>query len=258
MNTKDLGYKDTPEKLKVRIEAHKNFSNFSLEDWIENNLEISAGHRVLDLGCGSGNLFPVISDMVSPQGVVLGMDKDFSLLKKARKVNNVRSKILCINSDMNGQIPILSQSIDVLMAMFSIYYADSARNVLSEVNRLLKKSGKFYFIGPAGSNAEELLDFNECLFGFKMDQKGQARTKRLESEFLPIAQELFKSVKMKRIKRKLVFPNKSKFIDYYMATLLFEESMQRTGKRIDWQQLIALDVNSLELSKERVLVTGKV
>ncbi|GEM_PF-4093513 len=80
-----LGYKESIDALSVRIDAHKKFSNFSLEDWLEKNLSFGDGDTILDIGCGSGNFFPVFSRKIGERGVIVGIDQSRELLAKALK-----------------------------------------------------------------------------------------------------------------------------------------------------------------------------
>ncbi len=48
-------------------------------------LELSAGQRVLDAGCGTGQSFDVLSPAVGPEGKVIGVDASSGMLAQARR-----------------------------------------------------------------------------------------------------------------------------------------------------------------------------
>jgi len=54
----------------------------------------------------------------------------------------------------------------------------------------------------------------------------------------------------------LVFPDKAEFIKYYMATLLFEESVRKTGLKPHAKKLMDIDLDNVEISKEMVVLQG--
>ena len=43
------------------------------------------GHRVLDIGCGMGDVTMLAAEVVGVEGVVVGIDSDSSCIEKARK-----------------------------------------------------------------------------------------------------------------------------------------------------------------------------
>lgn len=47
-------------------------------------LELSRGATVLDVGCGTGNNFPLIQDAVGPLGRIIGVDYSSGMLEQAR------------------------------------------------------------------------------------------------------------------------------------------------------------------------------
>ena len=72
---RDLSYTENQTDLEIRVSAHKEFANFQLEDWYQKNLQIPEGGRLLDIGCGNGIWLPTWSDMLGPQGLVVGIEK---------------------------------------------------------------------------------------------------------------------------------------------------------------------------------------
>ena len=251
-----LGYKECKESISIRIEAHKRYSNFSLEDWLEENLPFRKGDIVLDLGCGSGNFFPAYSSMLGDKGVIIGIDKSSELLAEASDKESDSSKIL-LECDMDHKLPFVAASFDHVVSTFAIYYADDPVCLLEDIWKVLKAGGRFCFIGPTDKNAAELYQFNKLVFGFDRDEKVDLRTNRLEKEFVSASASIFKNVTTDKIQRKLVFPDKGEFVKYYMATLLFEESVKRSGVKPLTEQLISIDFQSLEISKEMIVVWGR-
>jgi len=251
-----LAYVETLDALSIRIEAHKRYSNFSMEDWIKQNITFHEGDAILDLGCGSGNLFPLYSDKLGERGTIVGIDQNTVLLEKARDIK-VNTSIVLLNLDINQPLPLIKEDFDHVISTFAIYYVDEPKDVLEEIKRVLKKTGDLILIGPTDKNASELYEFNKSIFGFGRNEKVILRSNRLEKEFYPALSSLFSEVCLEKIPSKLIFPNKMSFVKYYMATLLFEESAKKAGFKPSRKELLATKVASKEISKEMVVLRGK-
>ena len=250
-----MGYREKSEALAVRIDAHKNYSNFSLEDWLKETLSFEESDIVLDIGCGSGNLFPVYTQFLGKKGIIVGMDKSKELLSLAMTCYTPTPKIV-LRGDMDAYFPFGDNYFDYVISTFAIYYAENIDLTINEINRVLKPSGHFLLLGPTNKNAKELYDFNKVVFGFEKDNKVTKRTNRIEMEFYPRTKTIFQNVTINKIQRKLVFPEKEKFVEYYMATLLFEESAAEAECLPDKKTLIGMEFPSLEISKEMISLTG--
>jgi len=250
-----LGYTERKENLKIRIEANKRFCSFSLEDWLENNIPFNQGNIVLDIGCGNGNLFPVYSTKLGTDGVIVGVDKSQELLREAIKEGTTPKMLL--NLDINNSLPFIDKIFNYAISTFAIYYVDDSRAIINEIKRVLKLSGEVLLIGPTDNNAKELYEFNKKVFNIDRTDTATRRTNSLQREFLPAIKDIFGNVAVDIIPAKLVFPDKEKFIRYYMATLLFEESIKKSSFKPKADELISVDTDSLEFSKEMIVIRGK-
>ncbi|MDN3513527.1 MAG: class I SAM-dependent methyltransferase [Candidatus Brocadia sp.] len=254
-STNILEYTETQHNLAVRIKAHKHFSNFSLEDWLNSHLNLRSGAALLDLGCGNGNLFPVFEKMLGERGLVVGIDKSDELLSGASNQNCITHTLL-LKWDMNARMPFLEGSFDYVISSFAIYYVDDVTAIVGEIKRILRQSGEVFLIGPTDNNAKELYEFNKRMFGFGRDEKIDKRTNRLEREFYPVLKTLFTNVAINIIPSKLVFPGKKEFLEYYTATLLFEESVKKCLSKPNMETLDVHDISPIEVSKEMVILKG--
>jgi len=251
-----LAYTETLDALSVRIKAHKEYSNFSLEDWLDQNIAFREGDVILDLGCGSGNLFPVYADKLGDRGAIVGIDQNVNLLEKARDVP-VASSVVLLKMDIGQPLPLVTESFNHVISTFAIYYVEDQTLVLKEMKRVLKNGGEIVLIGPSAENAAELYEFNKAVFGFGRDEKAGLRTNRLEKEFYPQVSSLYEKVCLEKIPSKLIFPDKVEFVKYYMATLLFEESAVKTGVKPTLAELLSQKLASTAVSKEMVVLRGQ-
>lgn len=258
INDNFLGYSEGKDDLAVRIEANKRFSNFSLEDWLNEHLPFKGGNVILDVGCGNGNLFSIYSRKISPGGVIVGVDKSKELLFEAVKRKDCIPNLL-LNWDLNDRFSFVEKSFDYVISTFAIYYANDVRSVTEEMKRVLRPLGEIFLIGPTDNNAKELYEFNRRVFDLDRDrdEKLIRRTNRLEKEFYPVFNDILGNASVDIIPSKLVFPDKKEFIRYYTSTLLFEESIQKTGIKPNSCELFLAELPTLEVSKEMIVLRGR-
>lgn len=255
--TKNLSYKERENALRIRIEAHKKYSTNPLDKWLEINLNLKEGGYLLDLGCGTGNFFPIYADKLQNNGLIVGVEKELSLIKGAQSLNLLTPKIL-LNMDMDGYWPFTEGTFDYVISTFAIYYVDSSKKVLENIYKILKKRGEILLIGPSVNNAIELYDFNHDLFGIKHTEEAMERSKRLKDEFYPLIKQLFGEVTYSLIDNKVVFPNKFEFIEYYRATPLFEGSCEINKYKPQYKEMLeAVQAEMPIITKEMSVVWGR-
>jgi SAM-dependent methyltransferase len=105
--------------------------------------EVRAGDRVLDLGCGSGELTAALAEA---DGAVVGVEVAEAALGRARAAHPSLDFRL---APIDGPLPLGDNSFDVVWASEVIeHVADTAR-WLSEVRRVLVPGGRLLLSTPA-------------------------------------------------------------------------------------------------------------
>jgi len=113
------------------------------------------GCRVLDLGCGTGRDVFIASKLVGPEGYVIGVDMTEDQLAVARRNLKLQMERFGYKKpnvefhpgyieDLRG-IGIDDNSMDVVISNCVINLSADKRAVFSEVFRVLKPGGEFYF-----------------------------------------------------------------------------------------------------------------
>ena len=131
--------------LNTRISIHQKYSTnkMGFGNWIFSNYEISQGMKVLELGCGTGDMWKGHEDLIKACDRLVLSDFSEGMLENA-KTNlgdcaGLEYRVIDIQN-----IPFEDESFDVVIANMMLYHVPDIRRGLSEVRRILKKGGAFY------------------------------------------------------------------------------------------------------------------
>jgi arsenite methyltransferase len=107
---------------------------------------LSAGERVLDLGCGAGTDSLVAAQMVGPDGSVVGIDMTPEMLAKAHRA---AAEMGAANVEfVEGEIellPFADESVDVVISNGVIDLLPDKDTVFAEIYRVLRPGGRIQF-----------------------------------------------------------------------------------------------------------------
>lgn len=252
----DLSYQEQQSKLNVRIRAHKEFANFDVEDWLDEFLAKRERQHVLDLGCGNGNHLGLYLRHIVAGGAVSALDREPKLVEEARaRYGDVPNLHLTVGT-MDDPLPYEDASFDTCFSIFAVYNATSPQRLLKEFRRVMRPAGELVLIGPTRNNARELYEYNERLTGQAIDDVTLIRTDRLRQEILPLVESEFASVETHVLNSSLTFPNRNEFMQYFQATMLYEQVAEKKG--ITRDQMIAACGSDDQpvLSKEMLAVVA--
>ena len=137
------------------------------------------GCRVLDLGCGSGRDAYALSQLVGPEGQVVGVDMTEEQLAVAERHRAYHAERFgCANVrfvrgfiERLDELDLSPASFDVIVSNCVVNLSPDKPAVLAQVARLLKPGGEFYFADvyadrrvPAAVREDPVL-YGECLGG---------------------------------------------------------------------------------------------
>jgi ubiquinone/menaquinone biosynthesis C-methylase UbiE len=103
-------------------------------------LDLKAGERVLDLGCGSGVIAEYISDRTGAH--VTGLDYAASAIEEARRRTADKSdRLTFLQADMNA-LELPERSFDAAISIDTLYWVADMAESLAQVIRTLKPGGQ--------------------------------------------------------------------------------------------------------------------
>ena len=113
--------------------------------------ELEPGHRVLDIGCGTGSLAVLIKRLF-PGVVVVGLDPDEKALARAARKARRAGVMVQLERGFADALTYPAASFDRVVSSFMFHHlehADKAR-VLREVLRVLKEGGSLHLLDFGG------------------------------------------------------------------------------------------------------------
>jgi ubiquinone/menaquinone biosynthesis C-methylase UbiE len=123
---------------------------------------IRGGHRVLDLGCGTGTL-AVMVKQAHPGAEVVGLDGDAKVLEIARSKADMAGVELTLDQGMAYQLPYADGSFDRVLSSLMLHHltTDNKRRTSGEVFRVLRTGGGLHVVdfGPPRTLYSRLVAF---------------------------------------------------------------------------------------------------
>ena len=135
----------TADKLNTRISIHAKYSvnKQGFGNWITEHYRFPEHASVLELGCGTGDMWKGKRDLAARCGRLILSDFSAGMLEQAKETLKDMSGIEYRVVDIQA-IPYPDQSFDAVIANMMLYHVPDLGKGLSEVRRILKDGGVFY------------------------------------------------------------------------------------------------------------------
>ena len=115
---------------------------------------VRPGHRVLDIGCGTGTLAMLIKRL-HPDVDVVGLDPDPKALTRAKRKAERSAVSIRLDQGFSHELPYPEASFDRVFSTFMFHHlmVDDREKTLYEVRRVLTPGGSLHMLDFVGTEA---------------------------------------------------------------------------------------------------------
>ena len=108
-------------------------------------LDLEAGERVVDLGCGPGGSFSLLAAAVGQRGDVLGVDYSAGMARSAGRTAAEVPSASVVQSDA-ATLPLCADSVDAVFASLALSAMPELGAVLDEIDRIVRPGGRLVIV----------------------------------------------------------------------------------------------------------------
>jgi tRNA (cmo5U34)-methyltransferase len=118
--------------------------------------ETPTPRRVLDLGCGTGNLSALVAERF-PGAIVVSVDISIEILKALASRHDDEHRPRVARADMR-QLPVANGTVDLIVSSIAIHHLvdDDKRALFSEIHRALRPGGVFTYSDQFAGATDDL------------------------------------------------------------------------------------------------------
>lgn len=115
--------------------------------------EIAPGSRVLEIGCGTGNLL-LLAKRRCPDAEVTGLDPDPAALRLTRRKADRAGLAVQLDRGFAADLPYPDGNVDRVLSAFMLHHLDPADlpRALAEVRRVLRPTGSLHVADIVGGH----------------------------------------------------------------------------------------------------------
>jgi SAM-dependent methyltransferase len=214
--------------LTERLRSHELFGSRDVNDWIFAQLRVQPGHRVLELGCGTGKQTLPLAERVGRSGSVLAVDiseEALGALSREALARGVDGQILPCRVDLDHLADeIMSATeFDRALGSFSLYYAHDPARLFVTIYRHLTIGGLLFFCGPSRKNNAELRSFHDSVSGHASGATAAALF--MEDDGPRYVRELFADVSVTAFENPLRFESATELYRYWSSYYLYDDRL---------------------------------
>lgn len=213
--------------LDARIALHDRFST-NKYDWMrwvfDHMLAAPAVSRVLEIGCGTGQLWKNNLDRIPSHWAITLSDASAGMIETAR-TNLAATSFAAASFAAQVQfrqfdadhVPFDTASFDIVIANHMLYHVPNIDNTLGELRRVLKPGGQLF---AATNGPNHMRELDELLVGFDPALKLQAVTDQFQLDNgAPQLQKYFAQVSLQRYDSNLVVTEPAPLLAYVYSMI---------------------------------------
>lgn len=137
-------YKDS-SNLDIRKSFNKKYSTnpIAYSDWIVSKIRFFKGCRVLEVGCGTGNLWENYAELIDTFSKLVLTDISKGMMDMVKERYAGRKNIHIQAMDVLD-MPFEDNSFDIIVANSMLYHISDVDSALENIHRILREDGAFY------------------------------------------------------------------------------------------------------------------
>lgn len=228
----------TTENFSSRGKLHSyNTNSIDWDNWCFSKMEFPSNARILELGCGLGNLWSKNKNNIRKDlNITLSDFSDVMLQNSEEKLSEITNKLIYEKIDAQN-IPYEDESFDIVIARHMLYLVPDIEKALLEIKRVLVKGGTFYVTTNSCDSMAELNKLIE-MFDSSMGLNNNGMCERFDAENgQPLLEKYFNEVTMDILQGKIVV-NDAEAIVAYKASTIKGSSILLGEKRMKFKKFI--------------------
>lgn len=211
---------------RIRLHQQSSVNKYGWQRWLFDQFNIPFRARILELGCGGGNLWFENTDRIPASWEIVLSDFSAGMLQQARQnlddsrqshsgTTDVRAfHFLTIDAQA---IPFERDSFDVVIANHMLYHLPDRARGLSEIQRILRPGGRLYASTIGEQHLHELAEMI-CKFDSRIQHWGRlpGGSFTLESGSAELSQ-WFANVNLRRYEDALIVTDAALLAEYILS-----------------------------------------
>lgn len=126
---------------------NENIPYLKMLDAVVEKAQIRGGVKVLDAGCGTGNVLKKMS-ATSFNSRFVGVDSSEEMLKRAKRKFLSNPSVALQHADLNEGLQFPDKSFDRIVSVNTLYALRKPKEIVAEFYRVLKPQGRLVFANP--------------------------------------------------------------------------------------------------------------
>jgi ubiquinone/menaquinone biosynthesis C-methylase UbiE len=150
-------YKDS-SNFQTRMSLMQKFTKDQINwyHWIFDHFTFPPNSRILEIGCGPGNLWKNNLDRIPDDWHIIASDFSAGMLQDAQEALKSNQHSFTYQQIDAQSIPLEDASQDAVIANAMLYHVPNIPQALAEIRRVLKPGGKFYATTVSGKPMQEM------------------------------------------------------------------------------------------------------
>jgi ubiquinone/menaquinone biosynthesis C-methylase UbiE len=211
-------YKDATN-FNARFNLHALFSTNKIGwfPWLFDHLDLPPECRLLELACGTGELWLANLRRIPPGWNITLSDFSPGMLEQARKNLADAPRYFAYERIDIQSIPFEDANFDAVIANHMLYYVPDKSGALSEVRRVLKAGGRFFTSTVGISHLQEMDELVEQFFRRKKFQSNKETNSFTLENGREQLSPFFEEIHLYRYKDNLVVNEAAPLLAYLLS-----------------------------------------